>query len=155
MEPDPRRQLIRRGRHRVRAEKGPHPSLFEDEEIPLRGGELVLPIGLMGDQEGIGQRVVDPGRVAGIGGVIGQAPARHPGDHPVDAAHLGHRGFDLGHGPVGGGGDVGGGPGEASQGILPITGVIADPGHNFWMRRLEEQRPDPPDEGRNVGQHQP
>ena len=60
--------------------------------------------GLIGNQERVGEGIVDPGRVAGIVRVVLDPSARHTGDDSMDTTHLSDRPFDLGHRPVGGGG---------------------------------------------------
>ena len=69
--------------------------------------------------------------------------------HPVD------RRLYFGHGAERGGGDVRRSPRQPSQGVTPVAGVLFDAGHHLGMGGLNEQRPDPTDERRRVGDQPP
>jgi hypothetical protein len=148
-------QIAGAGWHRVGIEKCSHPGLLDDEEVRIRGSEPVGAEGLVGDQEGVGESVVHPGRVTGVVGVVPDPPAGDAGHDPMDATHLGHGSLHLRHRPIGGGRDVRGGPGETAERVLAVARVITHSGHHLGMGGLDQQRSDPTDEGGGIADDPP
>ncbi len=98
---------------------------------------------------------MDPGVQARIRGAIGAAPMGEALNRLVTPANPCDGLFDFGHGAEGCGSDVRRGPGQATQRVVPVVGVVKNAGGHLGVGGLDQKSPDSADEHRGIADHRP
>ena len=155
MAADPRGERGRGLRQRVGAEERADAGLLTDIPVGVGHRARLGPVRPVGGEEGIGQRVVHPGRQPGVRRVVGLAAVRRARDRPVAPADQGDRLIHLRHGAERGRGDVGRRPGQAAERVLPVPRVVGHSRGDLRMGRLDEQGPDSAHEHGGVADDRP
>jgi len=140
---------------RVGIEQTPDGSLFGHELVGFFCTQALRPELLKGSQEGIGQDIVYPGGELRSAGRVGAVAMGTPPHRYVGAANDLHRGLYFWPGSKAGRGHIGRSPRQAPERVSPVGGVIRHTGHHLGMGCLNQQSPNPADEGSRVTDHRP
>ena len=129
--------------------------LLGDVPVGVDRCERCVAIALVGAQEAVHQRVVDPAEQMRIVGRVGPAVGCRSDHGLVDPTDDGHCLRGLFGGPERGRTHVGTGAPQPAGGVGPVGRMVGDAGHRERVHRLQEQGADTADEDRGIAVHGP
>ncbi len=142
------------GGRRVRgAELARHDGRLCDVLVVARlveGAGAVLPVG---EQEALDLGDVHPLQQVGVVRVVRRPVGHRAVDPVVDRAHHVDGLLGVLGGAEGGDREEAAGAGQPTPHVAAVAGVLGDRGHRLRLHRLQQHRPDAPDEHRRVAVH--